>query len=57
MQFPHSTICLLTKMLNDGTEFDYCGEHLSNIYKEARGLSKKEKTDFQEALLKRDISI
>lgn len=57
LQFPHSTICLLTKMLNDGTEFDYCGEHLSNIYKEARGLSKKEKTDFQEALLKRDISI
>lgn len=57
LQFPHSTICLLTKMLNDGTEFDYCGKHLSNIYKEARGLSKKEKTDFQEVLLKRDISI
>ena len=57
LRFPHSVIRLLTKMLNDGTEFDYFEEYLSNIYKEAKGLSKKEKTDFQEALLKRGISI
>lgn len=57
LQFPHSMICLLTKMLNDGTEFDCLGESLGNIYKEAKGLSRKEQIDFQEALLKRGISI
>ena len=57
LRFPHSMIRLLTKMLNDGTEFDYFGEYFSNIYKEVKGVSQKEKTDFQEALLKRGISI
>lgn len=50
-------IRLLTKMLVDGTKFDYLGEYFSNIYKEFKGGSQKEKTDFQEALLKRGISI
>lgn len=57
LRFPHSMIRLLTKMLVDGTKFDYLGEYFSNIYKEFKGGSQKEKTDFQEALLKRGISI
>ena len=57
LQYPHPMIRLLTKMLNDGTKFDYCGEYLGNIYRECKGISQEEEKEFQEALLKRGMSI
>lgn len=57
LQYPHPMIRLLTKMLNDGTKFDYYGEYLGNIYRECKGISQEEEKEFQEALLKRGMSI
>lgn len=57
VKYPHEMILLLTKVLNDDTEFDDYGDYLSNIYNNAKGLTQKEKEAFEEALLKRNMNI
>lgn len=56
-KYPQIIIGLLIKMLNANTELDNCEEYIGNIYKNAKGLNQKEKADFQESLLKRNIRI
>lgn len=57
LKYPHATIQLLTKLFDDNTDLDYYGEHLGNIYKNAKDLTHEEKVNFEEALLKRNITI
>ena len=56
LEYPHTTIKLITKMLNDNTEFVHVGNHIDNIYNNAQNLNQDEIKKFEEALLIRNIN-
>lgn len=57
LEYPHETIKLLTKILNDGSELNCSGEEINNICMEAVGLTDEENKNLHEALLKRNIKL